>query len=148
MVIMDLQMPKCNGLTATKLIKSEKPHVIIVILSMSDDEKNLFNAIKNGASGYLLKSLNPNEFIQELSSIIANGSVLSQETALQVAEELESQFDPVSMLSQRQIAVLTLVAEGKTYKEVASELYVSERTVKYLMAEILKILNLKTKMKL
>lgn len=144
-VIMDLQMPKCNGLTATKLIKSEKPHVIIVILSMSDDEKNLFNAIKNGASGYLLKSLNPNEFIQELSSIIANGSVLSQETALQVAEELESQFDPVSMLSQRQIAVLTLVAEGKTYKEVASELYVSERTVKYLMAEILKILNLKNK---
>jgi len=157
MILMDMQMPRCNGLTATRLIKAEMPEIKIVILTMSDREQDLFTAIQNGASGYLLKGLQAEELIDQLNGLASNAAVISPELAAQVLEEFNrneketaaaADANPAKLeevLSQRQIEILALIARGYTYKEVASKLFISERTVKYQMADILKQLQLKTR---
>lgn len=156
MILMDLQMPRCNGLAATRLIKAEMPEIKIVILTMSDREQDLFTAIQNGASGYLLKGLQAEEFIGQLCDLASNTAVISPELASRVLEDFAGNeedtaeaesctVNPEEYLSKRQIEILALVAKGYTYKEVAAELYISERTVKYQMADILRLLQLKTR---
>jgi PAS domain S-box-containing protein len=157
MILMDLQMPRCNGLTATRLIKAEMPEIKIVILTMSDREQDLFAAIKHGAAGYLLKGLRSEELIDQLNGLAAGTVSISPVLAAQVLEEFgraeaetaatadSNPVEPQTVLSQRQIKILALVAEGYTYKEVGSKLFVSERTVKYEMAEILERLHLQTR---
>lgn len=157
MILMDLQMPRCNGLTATRLIKAEMPEIKIVILTMSDREPNLFEAVKNGATGYLLKGLRAEELIAQLRDLASGAAVISSELAAQVLTESASaeaetvgmgepvRVDLETVLTQKQIEILALVAKELTYKEVASRLYVSERTVKYQMADIIKRLNLRNR---
>jgi len=157
MILMDLQMPRCSGLTATKLIKAEMPEIKIVILTVSDREQDLFKAIQSGACGYLLKGLRAEEFINQLNGLASNAAVISPEMAVQVLEEfkrneqgLQQDTDsrpagPEERLSKRQLEILSLVAREYTYKEVASRLFISERTVKYEMADILRILHLQNR---
>lgn len=157
MILMDLQMPRCSGMTATQLIKAEMPEVKIIILTISDREQDLFTAIKNGASGYLLKGLSINEFIEQLYDLASNNSIVSPGLAARVLDECEQngyQTDEgieynmavlEKYLSKRQIEILSLLAKQYTYKEIAAELFISERTVKYQMSDILKILNLQTR---
>nr|WP_242854442.1 histidine kinase N-terminal 7TM domain-containing protein [Oxobacter pfennigii] len=157
MILMDLQMPRCNGLIATRLIKAEIPEIKIVILTMSDQELDLLTAIQNGASGYLLKGLRTEEFIDQLYSLASNTAIISPELATHILDELirnendileeaaSSTVDPEKYLSKRQIEILTLIAKEYKYKEVASKLFISERTVKYQMAEILRILQLQNR---
>ncbi|KUO73051.1 MAG: hypothetical protein APF77_20480 [Clostridia bacterium BRH_c25] len=157
MILMDLQMPRCNGLTVTRLIKSELPDIKIVILTMSDREQDLFAAIQNGACGYLLKGLQAEELIDQLNGLASNAAIISSELAAQVLEEFNRnenetavavESSPVKLeeaLSQRQIEILALIAGGYTYKEVASKLFIGERTVKYQMADILKQLHLQNR---
>lgn len=155
MILMDLQMPRCNGITATRLIHEEMPEVKIVILSMSDREQDLFKAILNGASGYLLKGLNSEDFIDQLNGLASsNGTIISREIASQIMKEFqlsehsertEGTSPANDPLSQRQKDILSLIARGLTYKEVADKLYISERTVKYEMSSILKQLHLQNR---
>lgn len=150
-ILMDLQMPRCNGITATRLINMEMPEIKIVILSMSDREHDLFKAIKYGASGYLLKGLCAEDFIEQLNVLASNRTVISPEIASQVMEEFNLQKEgspetnPEECLSKRQIEILSLISKGLTYKEVAAKLYISERTVKYEMSDILKLLHLRNR---
>jgi len=151
LILMDLNMPRCNGIIATKLINMEMPDIKIVILSMMVSEQELFKAIKNGASGYLIKGLSSEDFIEQLRSLACHGTVISPEIASQVMEELSLPDDPftsmdlINCLSQRQIEILSLIAKGLTYKEIAAKLYICERTVKYEMSNILKLLHLKNR---
>lgn len=157
MILMDLQMPRCNGLTATRLIKAEMPEIKIVILTMSDREQDLFTAIQNGASGYLLKGLRAEELIDQLSGLASNAAIISPELAAQVWEEFSrneketaaaaetNPVEPEESLTPRQVEILALIAKGNTYKEVASKLFISERTVKYQMADIIRQLQLQNR---
>lgn len=109
LILMDLNMPRCNGIIATKLINMEMPDTKIVILSMMDSEQDLFKAIKNGASGYLIKGLSSDDFIEQLRSLACHGTVISPEIASQVMEELNpsdisyTSMDLINCLSQRQL---------------------------------------------
>ncbi len=154
-ILMDIQMPRCNGLAATRLIKAELPNVKIVMLTVSDEDKDLFEAIKSGASGYLLKSLDVKEFFEHLSGLAQGEAPLSRGLAGKILEEFSHQADGAGAATQveeegsqtkgltpRQMEVLTLVAQGLTYKKVGAALCLSERTVKYHMREILKRLHL------
>jgi len=154
LILIDLQMPRCNGIVATKILSSEMPDTKIIVLTMSDREGDLFEAIRNGASGYLLKGLDTEDFIEQLRGIVANGVAISPDMASQVMKELklsENYPEPEpdtslrTRLSPRQIKILSLVSKGHTYKEVAAKLYISERTVKYQMSDILKQLNLNSR---
>jgi len=156
-VLMDLRMPRCDGLTATALIKSELPGVRVVVLTMSADDADLYQAIRLGASGYLLKTQDTESFFRSLDEV-ARGEValapglaqrLMAEFSRLATEERRPDSGPEqegrASLSARQAQVLTLVGRGLTYKEIGSCLGLAERTVKYHMGEILAALHLKNR---
>jgi DNA-binding NarL/FixJ family response regulator len=155
-LLMDIYMPECNGLEATSLIKAVIPECKIVMLTASEDDESLFEAIKKGASGYLLKTLHMEELFELMTSLERDEAVFSpglagrilKEFALNSATDRADQGNNVKsldLLSERQFEVLKLVAQGKTYKEVAAELWLSERTIKYHMGRILDVLHVSTK---
>lgn len=153
-ILMDVQMPRCDGLAATRLIKAEFPEVKVVMLTVSEEDEDLFEAIKSGASGYLLKSLDAREFFELLSGLERGEAPLSPGLAGKILEEFArsaagagpaSEAGKVAELTPRQMEILTLVAQGLTYKEVGEALCLSERTVKYHMGEILNRLHLENR---
>lgn len=151
-ILMDIAMPRCNGLEATRTIKREMPHVKIVILTVSDDDQNLFEAIKSGAQGYLLKNLEPYQLHDLLESISRGEAPLSGAIAAKILKEFthpssassqESQV--VEVLTSRETEILQLVVEGLTNKEIASALVISENTVKIHLRNILEKLHLQNR---
>ena len=144
-VLMDIQMPGCDGLAATRLIKAEFPEIKIVILTMNDDDQSLFEAIKSGASGYLLKNVETQELLELLEGLAKGETVFSPGLAERLLQEFAPGKDrePARKpLTQRQEEVLTHIAGGLTYKQVAELLGVSARTVRFHMNEILDRLHL------
>jgi len=165
-ILMDIQMPRCDGVAATRLIKAEMPACKIVMLTMSENEQDLFEAVKSGASGYLLKRLDAEEFFAYLAELQAGHPPFSPGLAEKILQEFsrpslrtESQPPPTAPeaetpraeegregpLSPRQMQILTLVAQGQTYRQVADTIGIAERTVKYHMTEILDRLHLENR---
>jgi len=154
-ILMDIQMPRINGLAATRLIKTEQPGVKIVMLTMSENEEDLYEAIKSGACGYLLKADETDKFFEQLLGLMRGEAPLSPGLASRVLEEfarqgrvsgtVEQGAEEEEPLTPRQIEVLTLVAQGLTYKEVGAKLFLAERTIKYHMGEIIERLHLKNR---
>jgi DNA-binding NarL/FixJ family response regulator len=155
-ILMDVKMPRCDGLTATRLIKAEMPDVRIVMLTVFEEDGILFEAIRSGASGYLHKSLDASEFFELLSRLERGEAPLSPGLSTRILEKLAQQTgqsgaaspmenDTGPKLTARQIEILTLVAQGLTYKAVGDTLCLSERTIKYHMGEILNRLQLRNR---
>ncbi len=150
-IIMDVNMPDVNGLEATRCIKTELPETKIVILTVSEDDDILFEAIKSGASGYLLKDLNTDDFFKLLAGLAHGETPLTPRLASRMLAEFTRQSDPAQKtvsratdedLSLRQWQILELVAQGLQYKEVGEALHLSEQTVKYHMGQVLERLHL------
>lgn len=158
-VLMDVRMPQCDGLTATRLIQAEMPECKVVMLTTSAEDADLFEALKSGASGYLLKNLEPNQLFDYLAGLSRGEAPLSRELSARLLREFVSQADaldekaatgsfggpPAAELTPRQREVLVLVADGLTYKEIGQALDLSESTVKYHMGEIVRRLHLKNR---
>lgn len=151
-ILMDIHMPRCNGLEATRIIKREFPHVKIVILTVSDDDQNLFEAIKSGAQGYLLKDLEPTRLYEMLESVSRGEAPLSGVMAARILKEFahstseqESVPEVMDELTTRETDILELVVDGKTNKEIAASLYISENTVKIHLRNILEKLHLQNR---
>lgn len=165
-ILMDILMPHCDGVCATRLIKAELPECKIVILTVSEDEHDLFEAVKSGASGYLLKRLDAAEFFAYLAELHVGHPPFSPGLAEKILREFShqavkpetqtAQSNPTAAqaradesqgipLSPRQLQILTLVAQGRTYGQVAVTIGIAERTVKYHMAEILDHLHLQNR---
>ena len=144
-VLMDIRMPNCDGLVATRRITDEFPAVKVVMLTMSDEEQLLFEAVKNGASGYLLKNLEADEFLKLLSELANGETVFSPGLASRLLQEFalapnlsanSEEEEREAALSKRQKVILGYIAQGLTYREVGAKLHISEATVKYHMNEI------------
>lgn len=152
-ILMDIQMPNCDGLEATRLIKAEMPEAKIVMLTMSADDEDLFEAVKSGASGYLLKSLESNRFFELLEGLQRDEAAMPQDLAAKVLAEFatqgqepkERQDESSGDLTERQMDVLRLAAQGQTNREIGEALFITERTVKYHMREILQKLHLRNR---
>lgn len=168
-ILMDINMPRCDGVAATRLIKAESPECKIVMLTMSEDEGDLFEAVRSGASGYLLKQLDAADFFAYLTELQAGHPPFSPGLAEKILREFShpswrpgrreagaspagtaseqpsgssAAGAPEGRLSARQMQILTLVAQGQPYRQVAETIGIAERTVKYHMAEILERLHL------
>jgi len=154
-ILMDIQMPGLNGLAATRLIKAELPEAKIVMLTYSEDDDDLFEAIKSGACGYLLKAEETDRFFDLFTGLTKGEVPLSPGLAGRVLEEfsrhrraIQSADGPVEkekVLTPRQLEVLTLLAQGMIYKEIGAKLFLSERTIKYHMGEIIERLHLENR---
>ena len=168
LILMDIRMPHCNGLEATRRIKAQQPEMKIVMLTTSAEDDDLFEAIKSGACGYLIKSMSGDAFIEALHGLEEGIPPFSPGLAAKLLGEFarmaegetrrkgESETrgggeavmgrsgDPESqgLLTERQAEVLQWVAAGLTYKEVGLKLALSERTVRYHMSEIMARLHL------
>jgi DNA-binding NarL/FixJ family response regulator len=154
-ILMDIQMPRCDGLMATRLVKAEQPDVAIVMLTMSENDEDLFEAIKSGACGYLLKTEEIEKFFELLSGFRRGEVPLSPGLANRVLKEfsrqggasgsIEQAMEKEDGLTPRQIEVLALVSQGLTYKEVGQKLFLTEATIKYHMGEIVERLHLENR---
>lgn len=150
-LLMDINMPRLNGLEATRLLKAELPKVKIVILTTTLDEVHLFEALRAGASGYLFKGMCADEFMTALGDIARGEAELSADLANKILQEFASPISenrpmlgpPESLpigqmrLTDRQLDVLRLLTQGLQYKEIGARLFLTERTIKYHMGEIL-----------
>ena len=152
LILMDIQMPGWDGLKATRLIKEEMPYVKIVMLTISDDDTDLFEAIKSGAEGYLLKNIVPEELFEMLRGVYRGEAPISGLTAARILDEFarlaqKESWVPSSgeSLTPREKEVLQLVSRGATNKEIASRLFIAENTVKNHLRNILAKLHLQNR---
>jgi two-component system NarL family response regulator len=153
-ILMDVRMPKRSGIEATQKIKELLPHVKILMLTISDEEADLYEAIKAGASGYLLKEISIDEVADAVRSVWAGQSRISPSMAAKLLTEFaamskraeERQQLPAPRLTDREMEVLTLVAQGLNNRDIAKDLFISENTVKNHIRNILEKLHLHSRM--
>ncbi len=153
-VLMDVRMPKRSGIEATEAIKELMPHVKILMLTISDEEADLYDAIKAGASGYLLKEISTEEVAGAIRSVWAGQSRISPSMASKLLTEFaamtrradEREHLPPPKLTEREMEVLKLVAKGLNNRDIAKDLFISENTVKNHIRNILEKLQLHSRM--
>jgi DNA-binding NarL/FixJ family response regulator len=153
LILMDIQMPGCDGLEATLKIKKELPETTIVMLTVRDDEEKLFDAIRYGAQGYLLKNIRSRELLEMLRGAVQGEAAISPLLAGRMLEEFRrlSRLEPpesseeIVDLTQREQEVLGLVSEGMTDKEIGVELSISLYTVKSHLRNILSKLQVSSR---
>jgi DNA-binding NarL/FixJ family response regulator len=153
-VLMDVRMPRLDGIGATRRIADSHPSARIIMLTVSDDEEDLFEAVKAGATGYLLKEISIEEVADAIRAVVNGNSLLSPSMASKLITEfgeLAKRADnppdlPAPRLTARELEVLRLVAEGMSNRDVATELTISENTVKNHVRNILEKLHLHSRM--
>ncbi|MDR7520502.1 MAG: response regulator transcription factor, partial [Armatimonadota bacterium] len=145
-ILMDVRMPGEGGLEATRRIKEEMPYVRIVILTVSEDEEDLFAAIKHGAQGYLLKNIDPDDLVACIHQVQRGEAPLAPAMATKILREFSTAAPrPGPTLTPRERQVLELVARGDANKEIARALQISENTVKNHLRNILEKLHLQNR---
>ncbi|MFQ5886910.1 MAG: LuxR C-terminal-related transcriptional regulator, partial [Anaerolineae bacterium] len=152
LILMDIAMPEVSGREATRAIKDEMPYVKIVMLTVSERDSDLFEAIRSGADGYLLKDLEPEQLFRLCRGVFRGEAPLSPLMAAKILREFSSlaqaqleAIGPANNITPREMEVLQLVVKGKTNKEIADSLCVTESTVKNHLRNILAKLHLKNR---
>ncbi|MGH3509905.1 MAG: response regulator [Nocardioidaceae bacterium] len=151
-ILMDVRMPKRSGIEACIAIKEVAPAARIIMLTVSDEEADLYEAVKNGASGYLLKDSSIDEVAQAIRVVADGQSLISPSMAIKLLDEFKqmSRSDrtqvPSPRLTERELEVLKLVAQGLNNREIAKRLFISENTVKNHVRNILEKLQLHSRM--
>jgi DNA-binding NarL/FixJ family response regulator len=151
-ILMDISMPEVGGLEATRRIKQEMPYARIIILTIADDDQSLFEAVKSGAQGYLLKNVDPPQLVNTVRRVAAGETAISRTMASKLIGEFATQpartvaASPTSMaLTPREKEVLEQVAEGKSNRDIAAALSIAENTVKNHLKNILEKLHLENR---
>ena len=147
-VLMDIEMPIMDGIQATRIIRQEKPETRVLVLTVLEDDAHLFEALKCGATGYLLKNSTATEIAQAIRTVAAGEAALPPAQAARVLSEFDrlarqrqSMLSLFEKLSRTEISVLSLVGEGKTNVQIAHTLSVDLSTVKSHLTHILKKLE-------
>ncbi|NUY81827.1 response regulator transcription factor [Flavobacterium sp. MAH-1] len=137
LILMDVEMPKMNGVQATSAVKAKYPHIKIIMLTVFDNDENIFNSIKAGADGYLLKEVNPKDLHQGILETLNGGAAMNPSIALKTLKLLRNPFDFGNKaqtedikLSSREIEVLEQLSKGLNYNNIADNLFLSPSTVR------------------
>lgn len=152
-ILMDIQMPEMDGLEATELIKNKYPQIKVVMLTVLDDDDNIFNAIKAGADGYLLKETNPEELYNGIKQVLEGGAAMTPSIALKTLNLLrfpqrltqdKIQQEEIE-LSKREIEILEQLSKGLNYQSISDNLIISPATVRKHIENIYKKLQVHNK---
>ena len=132
--VLDVQMPGLNGIEATRQIKAAYPEIRVLILTAYDEDPYVFALLRAGADGYVLKNADPDDLVRAVKAVAGGGKVLAPDIAAKVVAQVTSgkpaaAQEQVEALTEREVAVLRLAAQGWTNKAIAAELQISDRTV-------------------
>jgi two-component system nitrate/nitrite response regulator NarL len=151
-VLLDMRMPEMDGISVLKKLKEINPDLPVAMLTTSSDESDLVGALRNGAQGYLLKDMEPDELVVALSDIISGKTVVAPDLATVLASAVQAENqpkvekeDPFAILTPREFEILTLLAEGQSNKVIARNLGISDGTVKLHVKAILRKLNISSR---
>ncbi len=152
-VLMDVRMPGVGGVEATRQIRAAHPTTRVLMLTVSEDEDDLYDAIRAGATGYLLKEVSLDEIANAVRAVARGQAVVTPSMASKLLVEfnalsrrVDMQYGNVPRLTDREVEVLRLVAKGMSNKDIANELVIAENTVKNHVGNILEKLQLKSRM--
>ncbi len=153
-ILMDIQMPEKDGIATTEYVKNKYPHIKILMLTVFDDDDNIFNAIQAGADGYLLKETNPTELHKAITDVLEGGAAMTPSVALKTLNILrfpeKMTSDKVQLeeikLSKRETEILEHLSKGLNYQQIAENLIISPSTVRKHIENIYKKLQVHNKM--
>ncbi|MBE3553237.1 MAG: response regulator transcription factor [Kyrpidia tusciae] len=153
LVLMDIRMPETDGIALTRVLKDRLPEIKIVILTVSHDPADLLRAVRVGAQGYLVKSLDPSDWISYLRAVADGASPISEEVAARLVTTLAapaqgSAAEVAKRLTPREREILGLIARGRSNREIAEALTISENTVKNHLKNIMAKLDVKNRAQL
>ena len=151
-VLLDMRMPEMDGISVLKKLKEAHPDLPVAMLTTSSDESDLVGALRNGAQGYLLKDMEPDDLVVALREIISGKTVVAPDLAAVLASAVQAENqpkvekeDPFAILTPREFEILTLLAEGQSNKVIARNLGISDGTVKLHVKAILRKLNISSR---
>ena len=146
-IVMDIRLPDGNGVEATREIRGERPEVKVIMLTSYADDEAIYGSIMAGASGYLLKQTRGQNLAEAISRVASGESLLDPAVTDKVLDRMRSlargEEDELAPLSAQERKILSLIAEGKTNKEIAEDVFLSDKTVKNYVSSILSKLNLR-----
>jgi len=152
-ILMDIRMPEMTGVKATEIIKAKFPEVQVLILTTFMEDEDIFESLKYGASGYLLKDATPETILDAIRKVMSGGTVIEPLVASKLLKHLKpvhevSKPSELHKLTERETHIALAIAEGYSNKEIALKLFVSEGTVKNHLTSILEKLNLRDRTQL
>jgi DNA-binding NarL/FixJ family response regulator len=152
-ILMDLVMPRMDGITATRQVKTSASDIIVIALTSFTEDDKIFPAIQAGASSYLLKDISPDSLVEAIRAAYHGEARLHPEIARRLMQQVSQQAGParetqVDEITERERDVIRLVAQGRSNHDIAQELVISEKTVKTHISNILSKLNLQDRTQL
>lgn len=156
LILMDIRMPVMDGVEATKIIKERYPDIKVLILTTFNEDKYIFEGLKNGADGYLLKDINSDKLVKSIEMVYSGNVLMQPEVAKKMVDfidrgSLEKEFKDnknFSILTNREYEIAILVSEGKSNKEISEILFITEGTVKNHITKILDKLEIRDRTQL
>ncbi|MDP4180719.1 MAG: response regulator transcription factor [Bacillota bacterium] len=153
--LMDIKMPKCDGIESTKHIRAEIPSTKVIILTTFEDEQSIYNAIEVGVDGYITKDIIPNQLQQSIKTVVCGLGVVNRRildsifSIMEITPSVEDDNQKFSFeLSKKEISIIRMVVEGKSYKDMGRELFLSEGYVRNILSDILGKFHLKDRLQL
>ncbi|KXN98566.1 ligand-binding protein SH3 [Aequorivita aquimaris] len=152
LILMDIEMPVLNGIETTQIVKQKYPHIKIIMLTAFDNDEHIFNAIKAGADGYLLKEINPKDLYEGILETLNGGAAMNPSIAMKTLKLLRNPIDIQNLkdkeeisLSTREVEVLEQLSKGLSYTVIADHLFLSPSTVRKHIENIYKKLQVHSK---
>lgn len=153
LILMDIEMPVKNGIEATEIVKQKYPHIKIIMLTVFDDDENIFNAIKAGADGYLLKEVNPKDLYDGIKDTLSGGAAMTPSIALKTLKLLRNpnslgntEEKENILLTNREVEVLEQLSKGLSYNAIADNLILSTGTIRKHIENIYRKLQVHNKL--
>ena len=152
-VLMDIQMPRLDGISTTKILKSKYPHIKVIMLTVFDDDDNIFNAIQAGADGYLLKETQAKELYNGILSVLEGGAAMTPSIATKTLNMLRNPdrkagvapLDDIELLTKRETEILEHLSKGLSYIAIGNNLNISPHTVRKHLENVYKKLQVHNK---
>ncbi|OYX24371.1 MAG: DNA-binding response regulator [Flavobacteriales bacterium 32-35-8] len=153
LILMDIEMPVLNGIETTEIVKQKYPHIKIIMLTVFDNDEHIFNAIKAGADGYLLKEINPKDLHEGILETLNGGAAMNPSIAMKTLKLLRNPIDfnckdtlEDIKLSEREVQVLEQLSKGLSYNVIAEHLFLSTGTIRKHIENIYKKLQVHNKL--